>query len=719
VRRILGAILLLLAARSAAAATYAVGPGQPYASIGAVPWHTLAAGDLVLIHWRATPYREKWVICRQGTAAAPIVVRGVPGPGGELPVIDGDGATTPAPLNYWNEERSVVKIGGANVPADTVPEHITIENLDIGNARPPLQYTGDDGAAHGYIANAAAIHVEKGRHITVRNCILRAAGNGLFVGTSGGITEDVLVEGCYIHGNGNAGSAFEHNTYTEATRITYQLNRFGPPCTGCSGNNLKDRSAGTVVRYNWIEGGNRQLDLVDSDTLHTRPEYGTTLVYGNVLIEPDGAGNSQIVHYGGDSGDEDVYRKGTLHLYNNTIVSTRSGNTTLLRLSTNDEHADARNNVVWVTAPGSALAMLATAGVLDLRNNWLKTGWQTSHDGAFAGAVNDLGANVTGASPGFVNPAAQDFHLAAGSAAVDAGGALAAGALPVLSEYVKHQHATARAVAGALDIGAFELAAVGPPPAAPSGLAATTVSAVRIDLAWTDESDDETGFDVERSADGGTVWDVVGNVGADVVAFEDGGLAAATTYGYRVRATNGSGASAPSNVAVATTDAGNPPLCTSGIPIERPSLKLRASPFSLALKGEAVIPKPWTAVDPAAHGLHVRVDGVVGAGSIDAVLPAGAGWSVNRTGTRWTWRDTAGTHAGVTKVTLSDMSRVRDGLLRFNVRGKGGAAVLPSPAEVRTGVVFGAPDECAVLVWGGPDDPRPQCEGDAGALRCR
>ncbi|WP_419641612.1 hypothetical protein, partial [Thiolapillus sp.] len=63
-------------------------------------------------------------------------------------------------------------------------------------------------------------------------------------------------------------------------------------------------------------------------------------MYGNVLIEPDGAGNSQMVHYGGDSGDsgdsgnESIYRKGTLYFYHNTVVSTRDGNTTLVRLST-------------------------------------------------------------------------------------------------------------------------------------------------------------------------------------------------------------------------------------------------------------------------------------------------------------------------------------------------------------------------------------------------
>jgi len=70
------------------ATDYRVGsePGM-LANIGDVPWESLIAGDRVLIHWRDTPYNEKWVLCRSGTPTSPIVVSGVPGPGGQLPVI--------------------------------------------------------------------------------------------------------------------------------------------------------------------------------------------------------------------------------------------------------------------------------------------------------------------------------------------------------------------------------------------------------------------------------------------------------------------------------------------------------------------------------------------------------------------------------------------------------------------------------------------------------
>lgn len=85
----LATCLLFLACINLQGATYEVGPNKPLTDIGQVPWESLQAGDTVLIHWRSNPYKEKWVICRQGTQAVPITVRGVPGPAGELPVIDG------------------------------------------------------------------------------------------------------------------------------------------------------------------------------------------------------------------------------------------------------------------------------------------------------------------------------------------------------------------------------------------------------------------------------------------------------------------------------------------------------------------------------------------------------------------------------------------------------------------------------------------------------
>ncbi|MGE3180342.1 MAG: polysaccharide-degrading enzyme, partial [Phycisphaerae bacterium] len=361
------------------ATIFDVGTGQPYPTVGAVPWETLQAGDRVRIHWRPEPYHEKFVINGIGAAGPSIVVQGILGPEGQRPVIDGENATTRPQLNYWNQDRSVIKVGGSSTPNVDIARWILIENLDIRGARPSASFTSTAGIVQSYRSNAAAVHVERGEFVAIRNCIIRDSANGIFVSSSEDyIARDIFIERNYIHSNGLPGNIFVHNTYTAGLRVTYEGNRFGPLAPGAGGNNLKDRSAGLIVRYNWIEGGNRQLDLVDAEdsgTLQNDPAYRTTHVYGNVLIEPDDAGNRQIIHYGGDSGNETGYRKGTLHLYFNTIVSTRVGRTTFMRLSTDEEHCDARNNIVFVTDNGNQLSMLDDAGTLSLRNNWLKPGW--------------------------------------------------------------------------------------------------------------------------------------------------------------------------------------------------------------------------------------------------------------------------------------------------------------------------------------------------------
>jgi hypothetical protein len=435
--------------------TYEVGVGKTFTNIGDVPWENMKAGDQVFIYWRSQPYKEKWVIAVQGTEQQPFVVRGVPNQNGELPIIDGRNATTRSQINFWNEDRGVIKIGGANKPTVDIPTWIVLENLDIRSGRTPYTFTGRNGLTS-YGSNGASIYVENGQSVMIRNCILHDSGNGLFVSYA---SRNVLVEGCWIYDNGIEDSIYEHNTYTAAIGIVYQFNYLGPLRANCLGNNLKDRSAGTVVRYNWIESGNRQLDLVDAEDstdLVNDPSYQKTFVYGNILIEPNGAGNSQIVHYGGDSGNTTIYRKGTLYFYNNTVVSTRAGNTTLLRLSTNEETCDCRNNIVYVTASGNRLALLDSSGILHLNHNWLKTGWQESHSG-LTGVIYNEGGMVTGESPGFVDAAAQDCHLNGSSACIDAGISLLPEANDLSRQYVKHRASELRPSSGPLDIGAFEV----------------------------------------------------------------------------------------------------------------------------------------------------------------------------------------------------------------------------------------------------------------------
>jgi hypothetical protein len=92
-------------------------------------------------------------------------------------------------------------------------------------------------------------------------------------------------------------------------------------------------------------------------------------------------------------------------------------------------------------------------------------------------------------------------------------------------------------------------------PAAPSGLTAIAAGTTQIDLAWSDNSANETSFIVGRSTANGGPYTDVATLGANVVGYSDTGLNAATTYFYVVRASNSGGSSANSAQASATTDA--------------------------------------------------------------------------------------------------------------------------------------------------------------------
>jgi hypothetical protein len=106
-------------------------------------------------------------------------------------------------------------------------------------------------------------------------------------------------------------------------------------------------------------------------------------------------------------------------------------------------------------------------------------------------------------------------------------------------------------------------------PAAPTNLTATGVSASQINLSWTDNATDESYFRVERSANGVTNWYMFTATSANVTTCSVTGLAANTTYYYRVRAEKVRvGLSDYSNVASATTSAARVALASPVLPIE-------------------------------------------------------------------------------------------------------------------------------------------------------
>ena len=104
------------------------------------------------------------------------------------------------------------------------------------------------------------------------------------------------------------------------------------------------------------------------------------------------------------------------------------------------------------------------------------------------------------------------------------------------------------------------------PPAAPSGLTVQASGSTGVLLAWTDESDDEGGFDVEYRAQGAGAWTLAGSVAADVTSTAATGLAASTAYDFRVSARNASGATASGTASLTM-----PPAAPSGLAATQPT----------------------------------------------------------------------------------------------------------------------------------------------------
>ncbi|MYG69507.1 MAG: T9SS type A sorting domain-containing protein, partial [Rhodothermaceae bacterium] len=97
-------------------------------------------------------------------------------------------------------------------------------------------------------------------------------------------------------------------------------------------------------------------------------------------------------------------------------------------------------------------------------------------------------------------------------------------------------------------------------PGVPTSLTATSAGRTTINLSWTAPTNDGgaaiTGYRIEVSANAGSSWtDLVANTSSTETTYAHSGLGAGTTRHYRVSAINSVGASSPSNVADATTDA--------------------------------------------------------------------------------------------------------------------------------------------------------------------
>ena len=144
-------------------------------------------------------------------------------------------------------------------------------------------------------------------------------------------------------------------------------------------------------------------------------------------------------------------------------------------------------------------------------------------------------------------------------------------------------------------------------PSPPANLSAAAVSSSQINLIWTDQSTNETGFQIERKTGAGGTYAQIGTAAANATAYSDTGRTEGTTYYYRVRAVNGAGNSAYSNEANATT-----------------SVSLPAAPANLSAAAASVsqINLIWT--DQSTNETGFQIERKTGAGGTYAQIGTAA-----------------------------------------------------------------------------------------------
>jgi hypothetical protein len=435
---------------------FEVGPGKAYATPKAVPWLTLIPCDQVYIYYNSTPYTDIIFLAARGEANKWITIKGIPGPNGERPVFDGNNAVMPPDTgaNIWVESTGMIIVyipDGTRVARATnyKPGYLHITGLKIQNARPPAQVTNMAGVKGTWRNFSTGIAVNAVEKMAVTDCELANNGIGLFANSGngeGGQTRNLLVARNYFHGNGNLNSASEHNAYSEGVGTIYEYNYFGPTLVGSGGDNIKERSAGVIFRYNYIEGGVDQIALRDPQSnvgneAAQVDAWGERLassvfIYGNILVNR-GYGQSIIGHGDGAMGDYLQPRDGQLFFYGNRVLSftdsqgywqnnwyypvqgvklfdilnTRSPTTVV-----------ARNNLLYAgsATPGATPAPYALfywQGKADFASNWTNSFINvgvSAADGVLATGTKFDGTGLGGltnstAQPGFVSLATNNF----------------------------------------------------------------------------------------------------------------------------------------------------------------------------------------------------------------------------------------------------------------------------------------------------------------------
>jgi hypothetical protein len=319
------------------------------------------------------------------------------------------------------------------------------------------------------------------------------------------------------------------------------------------------RSPATTYFYKIKAEGNPDSSWTSIDSATTAPSGLNVAATSNSAIGiswTGNAGNSSIQGY--------TYALATNSSFSGASYNWVSGNGTMstsktglatattywLKIKaegTSDSYDSPYGSIVTVTTmPGSLAATVVSSSQVNLS-------WSGN-----AGNANIIGYTVATATNSSFTGATYQYVSGAGSTSFSKTG------LTTGTTYYFKIKAEATSDSYDSAFTAFVTATPGTSsiPNPPSGLSASAVSGSRIDLSWTDNSGNETGFELKRATDSAfgqnVLW--IGNIQG--TTYSNVGLSASTTYYYKVRAEGTAGKSAYSNTVSAMT--GSP--TAGGIP---------------------------------------------------------------------------------------------------------------------------------------------------------
>lgn len=278
----------------------------------------------------------------------------------------------------------------------------TIEGLEFSGATVPDH-------------NGAGVRLE-GAGLAVRDCYFHDNEDGILAGA--GPTSDIVVEHSEFARNG-FGDGQTHNLYIGKVR-SFTL-RFSYVHDALVGHNVKSRALKSQITYNRIvdETNGRSSYAIDL------PDGGLSFVIGNVIQHGAAAENSTVVSYGAEGFKHPL---NALYFVNNTVINDR-------------------------LEGGRFLFVAAGAAEVRIVNNLF------SGRGEVLSGPGELRGNIAVPKTDFVDPAAFDYRLKAGAAAIGRGidpGSAHGFALRPVAEYVDGAQRRVRNNRAKLDAGALE-----------------------------------------------------------------------------------------------------------------------------------------------------------------------------------------------------------------------------------------------------------------------